>query len=137
MVDSSVWLALAYKGHEFHGVTLNWFESLALGEALFCRLTHLALLRHLSTKSILGPDTLSLQEAWSFFEKLRSNRRVGFAAEPAGTEVLFRQFSSPPRPEPKVVTDAYLAAFAVCGQLTLVTFDRGFSRYRGLTSIHP
>ncbi|WVN41054.1 hypothetical protein AOB54_05970 [beta proteobacterium MWH-UniP1] len=34
---------------------------------------------------------------------------------------------------PKYLTDAYLAAFAVCSGLRLVTFDKDFERFEGLS----
>jgi len=41
-------------------------------------------------------------------------------------ETLFHQFSLKPRASPKVLADAYLAAFAKSSGLTVVTFDRSF-----------
>ena len=32
-------------------------------------------------------------------------------------------------------TDAYLAAFAKCAELRLVTFDKGFTRFPGLDAL--
>lgn len=33
--------------------------------------------------------------------------------------------------------DSYLAAFAISGGYTMVTFDKGFSKYRGLRYVIP
>jgi predicted nucleic acid-binding protein len=52
--------------------------------------------------------------------------------EPAGLDVCLGAFCNLGRTTPNLWTDAYLAAFAKCAGLRLVTFDQGFSRFKGL-----
>ena len=49
------------------------------------------------------------------------------AQEPPGPESAMRGRSSEKLVSPKVRADAYLAAFAVTGNLTLVTMDRALA----------
>lgn len=55
--------------------------------------------------------------------------RIGFASEPADVEASWKQFTQGRQFTPKLWNDAYLAAFAVSGNLELVTFDKAFRQY--------
>ena len=44
----------------------------------------------------------------------------------------WQSFGNLGRTSPNLWTDAYLAAFANCAGLRLVTFDEGFYRFKGL-----
>jgi uncharacterized protein len=60
------------------------------------------------------------------YDQWHQDPRVGLADEPAEIEAHFRAFTRLRQPATRDWTDSYLAAFATVGQLTLVTFDRGF-----------
>lgn len=52
---------------------------------------------------------------------------------PANIESHWRTFTQGNTFSPNVWTDAYLAAFSLAGNYELVTFDKGFARFPGLT----
>jgi predicted nucleic acid-binding protein len=52
--------------------------------------------------------------------------------EPRGTEVLWKKLGATTKASPKLWMDAYLAAFAVAGEFSLVTTDKGFKQFKGL-----
>jgi uncharacterized protein len=137
LVDANVWVALAYAGHLHHSAARAWFSGLDRSEAVFCRLTHLAVLRILTTKAAMRLDTLSLDEAWKVYDVLRTNPRSAFAEEPPNLEHYFRRLAQSPRPEPKALNDSYLAAFATASGLGLASFDNGFGRFPDLDWIRP
>ena len=54
LVDANVWLALAVDAH-FHPATAKaWFEGQSDESCAFCRITQMALLRHLTNAKIMG-----------------------------------------------------------------------------------
>lgn len=58
---------------------------------------------------------------------------VIFIAEPPNVELQWRNFTLGSTFSPKIWNDAYLAAFSVAGDYELVTFDKGFGRFSGLS----
>ncbi len=52
--------------------------------------------------------------------------------DPEGVDELLAQWVRDGIVTPRLWTDAYLAAFAVAGNLRLVTFDKDFERFPGL-----
>jgi toxin-antitoxin system PIN domain toxin len=134
LLDANLWLALVHEKHTYHGRAQRFWEREALPLAAFCRVTEMAFLRHLTNKTIMGDDVLSPTEAWSKSHEFRALPEVRFLAEPAGLEVQWGAFSDLGRTSPNLWTDAYLAAFAKCAGLRLVTFDQGFARFAGLES---
>ena len=58
--------------------------------------------------------------------------RVHYAEEPPRLEDRWREAARHLGSGPNFWTDAYLTAFAEAGDYTLVTFDRGFLRPRGV-----
>jgi toxin-antitoxin system PIN domain toxin len=126
--DVNVWLALNYPAHIHHEAADYWYESSDPPPILvFCRHTQLSLFRLLTTKAILGQDTLSQRRCWTLFDEWLGSGDAVFADEPAGMEDALRQRTSADSPSPKTWADAYLAAFAERANLTLVTFDRALA----------
>jgi uncharacterized protein len=132
LVDANVWLALGFGDHVHHGAASRWFEAQRDGSCAFCRLTQMALLRHLTNAKIMGPSVQSQQQAWIAYDTLSDDPRVLFIAEPLGVDALFRSLSQSSTPSHKRWTDAYLAALATLSAAQFVTFDRGFTTYPGL-----
>ncbi len=64
-----------------------------------------------------------LLAAWDAYRALRSDRRIGYLAEPDELPETWRAFTEGPLRSPNLWTGAYLCAFAQGGRLTLVTFD--------------
>jgi uncharacterized protein len=132
LADANVWLALAFSDHLHHTKAKNWFDGQSDGSCAFCRVTQMALLRHLTNSRIMGPFVQTQQDAWTNYDKLAQDPRVVFLSEPPGLETAFRNFTQPTVPWHALWTDAYLASFALEAQTQLVTFDQGFSRFAGL-----
>jgi len=92
-------------------------------------------LRLLTTKAVLAPyrtRPLSNKAAWSVYESLRADRRIGWAEEPDGLESAWKGFAGVSSASPKLWMDAYLAAFAEAGDHELVTTDKAFKQFKGL-----
>lgn len=129
LLDVNVWLPLAWNGHAAFTVARDWLTSHKGGLTL-CRITQLALLRHLTNPSIVGADCLSNRDASALIESLIQQPNVHVAAEPPDLIDFFPQLGEIRNPDRNLWTDAYLAAFAITGTYEFVTFDRGFSRFR-------
>jgi predicted nucleic acid-binding protein len=80
----------------------------------------------------MTPQALTLKDAWLAYDDLYHDPRVVFADEPEVIEPLWRLHTQHKSFSPKLWNDAYLAAFAVAGDLTVVTFDKGFAQFAGL-----
>ena len=132
LVDANVWLATAFSDYVHHPHARAWFDLQDEEACAFCRVTQMALLRHLTNAKIMGAFAQSQQEAWNNYDKLANDPRVIFLTEPPSLEASFRAFARADSPSHGLCTDAYLAAFAVGGQAQLVTFDQGFRRFVGL-----
>lgn len=130
--DANVWLAIAVDGHAHHAAAENWFNAQLEQTCAFCRVTQMALLRHLTNSKIMGENVQSQVEAWRAYDVLLQDFRVVFLSEPAALEPGFRNFSESDSPSHEHWTDAYLAAFAARVPAQLVTFDKGFSRFAGI-----
>jgi toxin-antitoxin system PIN domain toxin len=132
LLDANVWLALAAEAHAHHAHAKAYWEKEATPEIAFCRVTQLALLRHLTNKTIMGDQMLTPANAWKKLQEFQALPEVRTLAEPAGLDGCLGAFCNLGRTTPNLWTDAYLAAFAKCAGLRLVTFDQGFSRFKGL-----
>ena len=130
LTDANVWLALAFSDHQHHAPAKHWFDTQSELTCAFCRITQMALLRHLTNSTIMGRFVQTQAQAWRTYEKLVGDPRVIFLVEPPGVESAFRNLSSADSPSTGLWTDAYLAAFAIASQSQLVTFDSGFRRFQ-------
>jgi len=79
----------------------------------------------------MGPAALDATAALAYYDRFAALPEVGLAAEPADTSAAMRRYVGAGLPA-RLITDAYLAAFAAAGGLRLVTFDRDFGRFEGL-----
>ena len=132
LADANVWLAATFSDHRHHAIARQWFDAQPDGACAFCRVTQLALLRHLTNTKIMGAFVKSQQAAWTTYELLADDARVIFLPEPAALETTFRGLSQAASPSLDQWTDAFLAAFAIQSAAQLVTFDQGFKRFTGL-----
>jgi toxin-antitoxin system PIN domain toxin len=130
--DVNVWLALVFNAHVHHPLALAWFNSLTDETCHFCRLTQLGFLRLANNPKVFPNDAVSVAVAWQLYDTTLTDPRVSFAAEPAGLEAAWRQFTHGQQFSPKLWNDAYLAAFAQAGGHEVVTFDQGFAQYAGV-----
>jgi uncharacterized protein len=133
VVDVNVWLALVFSDHVHHSASLAWFENVEERAALFCRVTQMALLRHLTNQAIMGAFALSQKAAWKCYGSLCRDDRVTFSEEPQGIEDTWRRLTGSRYQRHRVWTDGYLAAFAISAGLPLSTVDRGFQQFHGLS----
>ena len=134
--DVNVWLALSVQDHPHHVRATTYWRGEGAAERLFCRTTWLALPRLLSDRRVLGGRALDGPSAWGILQQWEAQPRVAFRDELAGTEELLRGWSGSLDLRGGDWTDAYLAALAIAGDLRLVTFDRGFERFPGLSWLH-
>ncbi|MBY0513717.1 MAG: PIN domain-containing protein [Gemmataceae bacterium] len=130
--DVNVWIAMTFDSHPHHPAAKLWFDALVV-DLLFCRMTQQGFLRLATNPKVAGVHVLTLTEAWQKYDDYLSDPRIGFASEPTGIEAHWRGFSHGGTFSTKVWNDAYLAAFAVAGNYNLITFDKGFARYSGLS----
>jgi len=66
---------------------------------------------------------MSPDDAWQAYRLLRSNRLIGFLAEPNELPETWQTFTRGFFTSSNLWTDAYLLAFASAAGFTLVTFD--------------
>lgn len=132
LADANVWLALAFSDHAHHSKAMKWFEAQAPLSCAFCRVTQMALLRHLTNATIMGPFVQSQQAAWKHYDNFMNDPRVIFLAEPSKLEATLRVFTRATSPSHGIWRDAYLAALAIESTAQAVTFDQGFRRFPGL-----
>lgn len=126
--DANVWLALASAGHVHHAAAQEWLSSRPGRPLVFCRVTQMALLRHLTTPAIMGPAVRTQKQAWEIYAAALSRPGTHFLSEPPTLEQVWRVRTSSSQSSPRLWTDLYLAAFAHGHDLRLVTFDQGFRR---------
>ena len=100
-----------------------------------CRATQTALLRLLTTKAVMngyGSRPLTNREAWDLCNGLLSDGRLTFLHEPPSVDLQWARYAVREMCSPKLWMDAYLAAFAVRSNCSLVTFDTAFQQFQGL-----
>jgi uncharacterized protein len=126
--DVNVWLALSSPDHQHFSVAWSWYTALPDQTVLiFCRHTQLALLRLLTTQSVMGEGTLTQAHAWEAYDRWLEAADAEFAEEPEGLESAFRSLTRTQQTSPKEWADAYLAAFSFAAGVTLITFDRALA----------
>ncbi len=126
--DVNVWLALAAAGHVHHDIAQSWVAGRSAHPLIFCRITQMALLRHLTTAAIMGIDVCTQKLAWRIYDGALVRAGTHFLSEPPTLESVWRARTALDQPASKRWTDLYLAAFAHGHGLRLVTFDQGFKR---------
>jgi hypothetical protein len=129
--DVNVWLAMAVTQHPHHEAAANYWKELAGKRIWFCRVTMLGLVRLLAQPKVMGDHALTLPEALDAYHRFASLPEIGFHAEPANCAAELERRLSADLPA-RLLTDAYLAAFAESAGLRLVTFDKDFERFQGL-----
>lgn len=126
--DVNVWVAMHHQIHSHHQIVLEWFNALATECALvFCRQTQMGFFRLLTTDSVMGDEVLSQRQCWTLYHQWISGGKAKLRPEPEGAGQSFEQRTSKDAVSPKEWMDAYLAAFAEAGNLTLVTMDRALA----------
>ena len=133
--DVNVLLALAFEAHQHHPPALSWFSSVSDESCAVCRQVQGSFLRLSSNPALFGDEALRLSEAWACFDALMADSRLAFALEPPGLDHLWRRLTLMESYSSKVWNDAYLAAFAMAADLTLVTFDKALGSLPDLSCL--
>lgn len=129
--DVNVWLALLWNRHVHAERAREWFEGIADEQFLFCRLTQIAVLRLLTTQSVMKTDVKTMKQAWRVWSQIWVDDRIAFLDEPAGLDQEFQARSSAGTASPKIWADAYLSAFAAVAGLRFVAFACPLTLSRG------
>lgn len=133
LCDVNVLLALATDRHVHHPVVVRWLDGVATGEAVVCRMAQSGLLRLLNNPAVMREEALDAAACWALWHRLLEDERIRFSpGEPPGLDAAFEEFTQGRSFTPRLWTDAYLAAYAHTGGLTLVTLDRGVRSFSGL-----
>lgn len=124
---------MTFSAHRHHAQAAAWFDKRPIASCNFCRMTQQGYLRLISNAKVFGSDAKSLPMAWKTYDAWMSDERVVFRTEPQTIEAEWRTLTGKKQFSAKIWNDAFLAAFAKEGGLDLVTFDKGFRRYKGLS----
>jgi len=141
--DLNVWLALSVAGHSHSADAWRWLRLIpAETRVIFSRYTQVGLLRLLTNQAAMGEQTLTLERAWSVYDRWLDDPRVELYPEPRGLDGTFRKATAPVAAQPasKWIGDCYLLAYAKESHAALVTFDRALlelARKDGYAAIIP
>ncbi len=133
LFDTNVWIAAIFPTHGFHReaqTTLQ--EATAAKPAVFCRSTQQSFLRLASTETLqkaYGAAGLTNRDALAALHALLALPQICEREEPPGTAALWHRLASRNTASPKVWMDAYLAAFAIGGGLSMVSLDHDFKTF--------
>jgi toxin-antitoxin system PIN domain toxin len=136
LLDASVWLPLCAPEHVHYLRARRYWDEESASELAFCRVTALALLRHLTNAKILGNAALDGGAAWRALETWLALPQIILLAEPPGLDELLAQWAGKLDLRTGQWTDAYLAAFAAASGCRLIAFDGDFHRYPGIEFLH-
>ena len=127
--DVNVWIALVVAEHVGHKAATDWYGGPNWETLVLSRVTQLGFLRLLTTQHVMGKRVFDAGGAWKILDRIRQSRNIVFVREPPGIEDAWRGLTPGRTEGNNFWTDAYLAAFAEIGGFTLVSFDKGFTRY--------
>lgn len=139
LADTNFWIALVIEEHQFHDAAGDWFAKQKIRKSvLFCRSTQQSFLRLLTMEAVtrrFGIPPMTNTAAWTVYEGIRMDERIGFAEEPGSIESRWKKYAGGKSASPKLWMDAYLAAFAMAGGLEFLTSDKAFKQFEGLQTI--
>lgn len=138
LFDSSVWVAITFSSHPAHATALSALAEKSVDRpACFCRATQQSFLRLITTPTILaayGATAMTNSDAVRVHDELRALANVAYRVEPSDIESAWPKLAGRATASPKLWMDAYLAAFAMKADLTLVTTDTGFRQFDDLNA---
>jgi toxin-antitoxin system PIN domain toxin len=132
LADVNFLLPLLVRTHTHHAPAQAWWSRQPPAHIGLCRTVQLGVIRLLSNQRIMQQQVLSARAAWDILAELQFDERIEFWPEPKGLDEVLPTLLRYHAPTHALVTDAYLAAFAISRQSALVTFDRGFQQFNGL-----
>jgi hypothetical protein len=130
LVDVNVLLPIALSEHPLRSAAVEWWDEAEAGSAVLCLPVRMAVLRLLTNRAVMGDDVLQPDKAWRVWAGFaHDDRTVERYAYPDGLDGMWLANVVGRKPTPKLWTDAWLAAFAECCDLEMITFDRGFNQF--------
>jgi uncharacterized protein len=133
LIDSNCWLAAAFDHHACHQAALAAIEAITVEHpAYFCRAIEQSILRLLSTAAIqtlYETPLITNEGAIRLLTDWQSQPNISFMEEPANTRQLWLRLADRNTASPKLWMDAYLAAFAISGNLRFVSNDQAFRQF--------
>src|SRR5438874_6025526 len=92
--DVNVWLALATDAHVHHKRARRSWETEAADALVFCRITQLSLLRHLTNPQVMGEGSLRPAGAWSKYREFAALPEIEFYGEASEIDEWLQRFIS-------------------------------------------
>lgn len=129
--DVNVWLALSVPEHVHHRAAMHWWQQGAAPACHFNRVTMLGLVRLLTQPKVMGAGALDARAATSVWRRWSALPEITLRPDPPGLDGAMAEVAAADLPS-RLLTDAYLAAFAMQAGMRLVTFDADFGRFSGL-----
>lgn len=129
--DVNVWIALSVANHSHSSAAWNWLGLLPDGSRLILvRYTQIGLLRLLTNQAAMGGQALTIQQAWSVYDRWLTDPRVEVNPEPRNLDAAFREATEvfAKQSASKLIGDCYLLACAQGADATLATFDAALLR---------
>ena len=119
--------------HVHSAAAVRWLAGLAERSAVaICRVSQMGVLRILTNSSAMKDDVKSAAEFWAGRDRLIDDERFALVGEPAGLQDAWRTLYAALPKGKSAETDCYLAAFAIAGGHSLVSFDRGLRHFAGV-----
>ncbi len=138
LVDVNVLVALMHARHVQSAPAVHWVAGQEEpGAIAICRVSQMGALRILTHPSAMKKEVKSASEFWDGWQRLMDDDRFALVEEPAGLENKWRALTTALLRGKSVETDCYLAAFAIAGKHSLVSFDRGLRRFASLDLVIP
>jgi toxin-antitoxin system PIN domain toxin len=138
LVDANVLLYAVNSDSEHHGRCRSWLDaSLAGADTVAFAWTVLLAFLRLSTRPGLFPRPLSVSEATEQVADWLAAPSAVVVEPTAGHGRVLSQLLVDLGTGGNLVSDAHLAALAIEHRGGIVTFDRDFSRFSGLTTTEP
>ena len=133
LIDTSVWIALTFDTHPHRSAAVAAMANVsAAAPAVFCRATEQSFLRVASNPRVLQTyhqTAFTNRDAIDTLQRYLASPHVAFWNEPAGVEAIWFKLATRDTASPKLWMDAYLAAFAIAGNLQLMSLDHDFSAF--------
>jgi toxin-antitoxin system PIN domain toxin len=130
LVDVNVVFALLIERHVHHEVAWKWWkkrEEESVGLSLPVKLGVLRLLTNARAMEGVPVSPSEALEAWDRFEE--DPRTFWIPDQGSAHELSFRRTVDGRESTPNLWTDAWLAALAESAQISLTSFDSGFSAF--------
>ena len=134
--DINVWLALADPDHEHHARARRYWEQEAATRLAFTRVTMLGLVRSLTNRHVMQGAPFTIVQAWKAYRAFLDLPEVTFLADPDSAEARMRMWSEKAGFPPSRLTDAWLAAVAFTTRSRLISFDKDYREFAGLSLCH-